>query len=118
MQCLALAGRQFFECQEETSLRFRLFELRLGMEIKTLSVSSWYGCHCPQQGFPSFCYGRLANHCEQPRLQFAFAPIKRLALKNLQIDRLQNVLGHCSVMAATTQRPAKTGAMKSFKLRF
>jgi hypothetical protein len=51
-------------------------------------------------------------------LQLRLAAVYRLALQDLQIDHLQHFFRIAAVLAATAQRPAKTGRMKLFKFRF
>src|SRR5256885_3213983 len=105
MQRFTLPLGQLFERALKVSLRLGAFEkLCLVSERRNAIfyfVSVPGNSEAAQQPAAILSRGRLPNHREQPGLQTRFAAKSRLAFKDLQIDRLEDLFRLSRVAAAT-----------------
>jgi len=114
-------GPHPWSLDEEKSRPFIKRSLELGIRWIVLAhfrVPGGDRLQCVQQMPAALRARRLPDHRKQPRLHTRLAAITRLALQNLQVNRLQNFFGLRVIAPATVQRPAEAGFMQSFEFCF
>src|SRR5438552_10618859 len=117
MQRLPLPGGQLVKGELKSFLRLGFFKGGCRPFFKSDSLGRTRvrrQSQLTQKTFAVFGRGCLANYRKHPRFETRLTTKSRLALKDLQIDRLQNLFRFRSIAAATTQGPAETGAVKPF----